>query len=35
MRIGAKRAFRTSQVTTYSPMGALVYGCGGIVIDGG
>ncbi|WP_232524568.1 DUF2625 family protein [Campylobacter concisus] len=23
------------QVTTRSPMGALVYGCGGIVIDGG
>lgn len=23
------------QVTTRSPMGALVYGCGGIVVDGG
>ena len=23
------------QVTTYSPMEAFVYGCGGIVIDGG
>ena len=23
------------QVTTRSPMGALVYGCGGIVIEGG
>lgn len=23
------------QVTTHSPMGALVYSCGGIVVDGG
>ena len=30
MRAGRKRL----QVATCSPMGALVYGCGGIVIDG-
>ena len=32
---GAQSELLGLQVTTYSPMEALVYGCGGIVIDSG